>query len=192
MDKLLRSSVLVLNSAWQAINTDTPQNAFCQIASGVSTGLDVSGEIMIPTKWKNWLKLPIREHDEFVMTSVGPVRLPTIIVLCNYSKVPKSRPKFSSSSIWIRDEGRCQFSGRKLSPKEGNIDHVIPKSKGGKSTWDNCVLSDKKLNSIKADRTLQEAGLKLIRKPKAPTEVPITMKIQNKHNIPEWDLFLIK
>jgi len=84
----------------------------------------------------NWLKLPVREHDNAVNTPRGPVLVPTVIVAVNYAKVPLRLPRFGARGIWERDGGVCQYTGRKLSPKEGNIDHVVPRSRGGKTSWD--------------------------------------------------------
>ncbi len=119
-DILNKSTVLVLNRHWQAIHVKTPAEAFCMIASGAATALDVqSDEYISPVRWDDWLKLPVREHDNAVNTPRGPVRVPTVIVAANYAKVPLGRPRFGARGIWERDGGVCQYTGRKLSPKEG-------------------------------------------------------------------------
>jgi 5-methylcytosine-specific restriction endonuclease McrA len=84
----------------------------------------------------------------------------------------------------------CQYTGRKLRPSEGNIDHIVPRSRGGKTTWENCVLADKKVNSKKGNRLPEEIGLRLIRSPKAPKEVPTTALIRNPNRVQDWDVFL--
>ena len=90
----------------------------------------------------------------------------------------------------MRDRGTCAYSGKKLKPEEGNIDHLIPKSKGGLTTWTNCVLAHRDINAKKGNRTPEEAGLKLLIKPEQPKELPVTFFIKNKHNIKEWGHFL--
>jgi 5-methylcytosine-specific restriction endonuclease McrA len=100
------------------------------------------------------------------------------------------RPKFTLNNVWVRDGGICQYTGKKLSKNEGNIDHIIPISRGGKTDWNNCVLSSKKINAHKANKTPEEAGLSLIKPPVIPKHMPSTFYIKNKHNIKEWDLFL--
>jgi len=79
-----------------------------------------------------------------------------------------------------------------LGPDEGNIDHVMPRSRGGATSWKNCVLASKNVNSKKANRTPDEAGLSLIRKPVAPKAVPVTLTLKNPHNIEDWEIFLGK
>ncbi len=94
--------------------------------------------------------------------------MPTVIVAANYDKVPLRRPRFGARGIWERDGGICQYTGRKLSPNEGNIDHVVPRSRGGKTSWDNCFLAHREVNSRQANRLPDEAGLHLRKQPAAP------------------------
>lgn len=190
-DHLNQPTVLVLNRNWQAINTRTPAEAFCMMATDVATALDIhdSGD-MRPVKWKDWLSLPVRDEDNCVQTVQGPVRAPTVIVLANYARVPKRRPSFSIKHVWERDGGTCQYTGRKLAPHEGNIDHVLPRSRGGKTSWENCVLAHREINSRKANKLPQEAGLRLLRAPVAPRELPVTVLIRNAHSVRDWEHFL--
>ena len=188
---LHKSTVLVLNRNWQAIHVKTPAEAFCMMATGAANGLDVQGDDSIsPLKWDDWLRLPIREEDHVVSTPRGVVRVPTVVVAANYSRIPMCQPRFGARGIWERDGGICQYTGRKLRPGEGNIDHVVPLARGGQTTWDNCVLADRKVNSRKADRLPHEAGLRLRKVPAAPRAVPATMMIRNAHGIPDWQHFL--
>jgi len=190
-DILNKSTVLVLNRNWQAIHVKTPAEAFCMLASNAATALDVQGDDFIqPVRWNDWLQLPVRECDHSVKTPRGPVRVPTVIVAENYAKVPLRRPRFGARGIWERDGGVCQYTGRKLSRHEGNIDHVVPRSRGGQSTWDNCVLAHREINSRKANRLPQEAGLRLVRLPAVPRSLPATKMIRNLHNVRDWNHFL--
>jgi len=190
-DILNKSIVLVLNRNWQAINIRTPQDAFCQMATNVATGLEIEGENHIrPVTWEEWITLPIRPQDNAVHTVRGEIRVPTVIVAVNYAKVPKKRPKLSAKNIRERDGNRCQYTGQLLKPEEGSLDHVLPRSRGGKDTWENLVWSSKEVNTRKADRLPHEAGLKLINVPRAPKELPVTALIRNAHGLAEWKLFL--
>ncbi|MGF1657571.1 MAG: HNH endonuclease [Verrucomicrobiales bacterium] len=191
-DALNKATVLVLNRNWQAINVRTPAEAFCQMCTGSVTALDIDAEgSMRPVRWSEWLELPVRENDVSILTPRGLIRVPTVIVLARYSRVPKKRPRFSAKAIWERDGHRCQYTGRVLKAGEGNIDHVIPRSRGGKTSWDNCVLASKEVNTKKGNRLPEEIGLRLLKAPKAPVEVPTTILIRNHHKIPDWDHFLL-
>jgi 5-methylcytosine-specific restriction endonuclease McrA len=193
MNAIHKTTVLVLNRCWQAIHVKTPAEAFSMMATGTATALDIDEEgQMNPVRWEQWLLLPVRPTDTSIGTVRGHVRVPTVIVLARFAKVPKRKPGFSARAIWDRDGGICQYTGRRLKPGEGNIDHVIPRSRGGGNTWQNCVLADKRINSRKGSKLPQEAGLRLIRVPTEPREMPTTRLIRNAHQVRDWDLFLEK
>ena len=150
---LTKATVLVLNRNWQAINVRTPQEAFCMMATNVATGLEIDREVptelqsdpfctlhssfstskVRPVTWEEWITLPIRDQDGAVHTVRGAIRVPTVIVAVNYAKVPKKRPKLCARAIRERDRNRCQYTGRVLRPDEGSLDHVVPRSRGGKA-----------------------------------------------------------
>jgi 5-methylcytosine-specific restriction endonuclease McrA len=198
---LNKNIVLVLNRNWQAINIRTPADAFCQMASNVATALDIEFDEanglasplpshLRPVRWDEWITLPVRASDQAVRTARGAIRVPTVIVAVNYAKVPKKRPKLSARTIRERDGDRCQYTGRLLHPAEGSLDHVVPRSRGGRDTWENLVWSAKDVNQRKADRLPHEAGLKLLAVPRAPKELPVTALLRNAHGVAEWKLFL--
>jgi len=188
---LNKTIVLVLNRNWQAIHVRTPAEAFCMMATNVATALDITGEDHIrPVPWDEWLTLPVRDGDHAVQTARGAIRVPTVIVAVNYARVPKKRPRLCAKSIRERDGDRCQYTGAHLRPDEGSLDHVVPRSRGGRDTWENLVWSSKTVNTKKADRLPHEAGLKLLRAPRAPKELPITALLRNVHGVADWKLFV--
>ena len=191
-----KNIVLVLNRNWQAINIRTPADAFCQMAANSATALDIElghgdrAEALRPVGWDEWITLPVRADDYAVRTARGAIRVPTVIVAVNYARVPKKRPKLSAKNIRERDGNRCQYTGKLLATDEGNLDHVVPRSRGGQDTWENLVWSDKAVNSHKGNRLPHEAGLKLLAVPRAPKEMPVSAMIRNAHEVAEWKLFL--
>jgi 5-methylcytosine-specific restriction endonuclease McrA len=190
-DILNKTIVLVLNRNWQAINIRTPADAFCQMATNVATALEIDGESHIrPVTWDEWITLPLREGDNAVRTVRGAIRVPTVIVAVNYARVPKKRPKLCAKGIRERDGNRCQYTGKVLCPDEGSLDHVVPRSRGGKDEWENLVWSDKTVNAKKGNRLPHEAGLKLLSVPRVPKEVPVTALIRNASGIADWKLFV--
>lgn len=195
-DILNKNTVLVLNRNWQAINIRTPADAFCQMATNVATALDIElddgarAEALRPVTWEEWITLPVRPQDNAVRTTRGAIRVPTVIVAVNFARVPKKRPKLSTRAIRERDGNRCQYTGRLLHPHEGSLDHVVPRSRGGRDTWENLVWSARDVNQRKADRLPHEAGLKLLTVPRAPRELPVAAFLRNAHGVAEWDLFL--
>lgn len=184
------STVLVLNRCWQAIDVKSPAEAFGMMATGAASGLDIAEGSLRPVDWKEWMTLPVREQDAGVGTTRGLVRAPTVLVLARYGRMPRRRLGFSRRGIWLRDGGICQYSGRRLEFDEANIDHIVPRSRGGPTSWENCVLADKRLNHRKADRTPEEAGMRLVRLPQVPRELPAAAFIRNAHGIRDWEMFL--
>jgi 5-methylcytosine-specific restriction endonuclease McrA len=195
-DILNKTIVLVLNRNWQAINVRTPQEAFCMMATNVATALEIEfgdgarAEALRPVTWDKWIALPVRPQDNAVQTARGPIRVPTVILAVNFAKVPKKRPKLCAKTIRERDGNRCQYTGEVLKQDEGSLDHVVPRSRGGKDAWENLVWSSKAVNSRKGNRLPEEAGLKLLNTPRAPKELPVSALIRNAHSIPEWKLFV--
>lgn len=190
-DKLSRNTVLVLNKNWQAVGIKSPADTFAMLMTDAATGLDIRGlDYMIPLCWSDWVQLPVGEEDDFVQTINQKIKIPKVIILSRFDKVPKKRPRFSQKNIWIRDNFTCQYTGKKLKPGEGNIDHIVPKSRGGETDWSNCVLACKKVNAKKANATPEEAGLRLLKRPEPPKELPVYHYITNRHGIKEWDIFL--
>jgi len=191
-DNLNLQTVLVLNKHWQAIGTKSPLEAISMMYTNTATGLNIDHDNMQPLSWKQWIELPYSEKAGYIHTVSLKVQVPKVIILCKYSKVPMKRPKLSKKNVWKRDNYTCQYTGKKIKDGEGNIDHVVPRSKGGKSDWGNLVLACKDVNSRKGDLTPEQAGLKLIKIPTVPAASTSTDVIENKFNVAEWDLFLKK
>ena len=198
--------VLKLNALWQPVGYSSVAKAIVDLAGGQSAkALDLEYEIgedgeplgepvsMNPVGWEDWINLPVRPYDFAVHYANGSkvMRVPTVLVAVNFSKMPikKFNGKPSKDSIWARDGGICQYTGKPLKKGEGNIDHVVPKDRGGRDTWENMVLADKKINSEKGNKLNNEIGLKLIREPKAPKSMPLSAMIRTiRHR--DWRYFL--
>lgn len=156
---VLNQSVLKLNNAWQVIGETSVTEAIKMMSIDAGTALYISGDEMFPVKWEEWIGLPVVEEDGYIRTQHLNIRRPTVLICVNYSKVPKRRPKFTLANIARRDGGRCQYTGRTLSRDRMSLDHVLPRSRGGKDSPDNVVLADKEVNNRKGSKTPQEAGL---------------------------------
>jgi 5-methylcytosine-specific restriction endonuclease McrA len=159
----------------------------------VATGLNiVSEDEMYPVKWDDWLKLPIREGDTAIHTTHGAIRIPTVIVLAKFSLVPPKTPTMTKRNVVARDKYTCQYCYDEFEIDKLNMDHVYPRDRGGQRIWENIVCSCIPCNSFKRNRTPEEAGMKLLKKPKAPPPVPITVALRNERGIKDWNLFLYK
>ena len=182
----LNQDVLVLNRLWQVVGVCQLRTTFENMCRNAIMALDTSS--MKPMTWDEWIKLPIRATDQVIQTVRGPVRVPTVVLCVSYQGRKPKRPKLTAKAIAERDGYVCQVTGE-FAP-EGNVDHDIPRSRGGKNTWENLRWMRRDLNAKKADRTLAEMGWKPLRaatKPKAKTP---EQAIEVRH--PDWKMFLKK
>lgn len=199
----LHLETLVLNKGWDAFNIETAKESIVKTFTGDANVLD---ENYVQYGWEDWLELSKMDNEgPFVRTSKIRIKVPRVIRLLKYNRIPKIEVKLTRRNLFIRDKLCCQYTNKKLSFKDATIDHVIPRSKGGKSTWDNMVICSLEINIKKGNRTPKEAGLTLIRQPKQPTwnlmfvkYVPKIPRIWEKYihtdqwnEIGYWDVALI-
>jgi 5-methylcytosine-specific restriction endonuclease McrA len=128
----------------------------------------------------------IEESNHFMSTVRARIRVPSVIQIVYFVKKPYSKPKFSKRSVFIRDNYQCQYCG-KYSQKP-TIDHVIPRCKSGKNDWANVVTACHECNNKKGDRTLKEAGMRLIRQPKEP-QYMVYSTIITPHKMRRWEKY---
>ena len=203
---------LNLNANWQPIGFKTVKDAIvdlcgCDVGEKPATlALDIDYNIddagdpiltepktMNPVSWTEWLSLPVRPWDLSINSAHMKVRVPTVIIAVNFSKMPvkQFRNKPSKDAIYVRDGGIDQYTGKKLDRNIATVDHVIPRSKGGGDTWENLVLCSKDINSKKGNRFNNEVGLQLLKNPTAPQPVPVYALIKDARHV-DWQHFLIK
>ena len=143
---MLQSPVLVLNATYEPVNVCAARRAIILILNGVALAEEES----------TWL----------VHSPSHVMRIPSVIRLLEYRRIPYQVRALSRKNILIRDRHTCQFCGRVLSASELTLDHVMPRSQGGKSTWENLVACCHPCNNHKGDRTPESAGMKLLRQPR--------------------------
>lgn len=180
--------VLSLNKSWCPLGHLSVRKSLVAIFSeandehaamplDIEMGVDENGnDILIyanPVTIDEWLKLPIRDCDLVVHSAHQPVRVPTVIVSAQFNKIPMRRPKLGRSAIYARDGGVCQYTGQYVG-RGGNLDHVTPRDRGGKDSFENLVWCSRDINSRKGNRLNSEAGLSLIKKPVAPPALPVS------------------
>lgn len=206
-DIMNKPIVLQLNANWLPVDQKTVKEAIIAmnsdgdsppaLALDIEYDRDENGEYNFsnpvwinPVKWEDWINLNIRDYDFTVSSTKFTMRAPTVLIAPNYRQVPTRRPRATKFNIFDRDRGICQYTGRKISRGSGNIDHIVPVSRGGKNTWLNMVWCDESINSKKGDRLPHEAGLKLIRKPQEPVKTPVSVLFREAAH-PTWLPFLI-
>ena len=133
----------------------------------------------------------VEEYDRMIRAINFTLKLPAVIRLNRFIKKRTPIFKFSRQNLYIRDGGRCQYCGSPFSQKELTYDHVIPRSRGGETDWTNVVTCCVRCNSRKGGGTPEEAGMSLIRKPKAPIWIPLlTMSLGLRETPEPWKNYL--
>lgn len=138
----------------------------------------------------------LEEYDQYISSPSTSIKIPSVVVLKTNNWKRINSVRFSRKNVWLRDEGCCQYCGKNVSIHTFTIDHVHPKCYGGKTTWDNVVVSCYNCNQKKGEKTLKEAGIKLINVPKKPTRLPFINEVVGfyQENVlhPSWKFWLNK
>jgi len=169
MTNVLNENVLVLNRLWQAINVCTVERAFTLLYSGhAEVVIEDEGDFQT-FDFHEWREFSRGHHGEDVVHTVSfNIRVPRVILLLFFDRLPHKEVKFTRHNIFERDHNMCQYCGKRFDRRELNLDHVIPRDRGGTTTWENIVCACISCNTRKANRTPTEAGMHLIKKPKRP------------------------
>ena len=144
--RVLQAPVLVLNATYEPINVTAARRAVVLVLKGVATTEE--------------------ENGSFIHSTRLAVRIPSVIRLTQFRRIPYQTRALSRKNILLRDRYTCQFCGRVLPASELTLDHVVPRSRGGHTDWDNLVACCHKCNNHKGDRLPEEAGFKLQRPPR--------------------------
>ena len=167
---MLNQPVLVLNRLWQAVNVCSVRRAMSLLFQGQAQVVFNGGENDFRTfNFGEWTDFSSEEsHSESIGTVSLKIRVPRVILLMVYDRLPRKEVKFTRHNIFERDKNTCQYCGKTLDRIELNLDQVVPKNRGGPTTWENIVCSCIPCNTRKANRTPRESNMHLIRRPKRP------------------------
>ena len=184
---MLNSSVLVLNRSYLPVHVTSARRAFTLLYQGIARAIDEQYQTF---DFDAWSQLAVARDAEAIGTSGGPIRIPRVIVLVAFDRLPKRHVRFSRINLMARDNFQCQYCARKPHRAELNLDHVVPRSLGGRSTWENVVTSCVDCNRRKGGRTPRQAHLKLRRKPERPRWTPLANLMWSSVRYREWRPFL--
>lgn len=162
---------LVLNKAWVPISITPVAKAISKSMLGLAHIMDTESYSL--HSFDEWQSIKVDEKDNFIRTTRDCIKVPEIIVLSDYDRLPIRDVRLTRRNLLIRDNYLCQYTGKKITIDDATIDHVVPRSRGGESTWENLVMCCRDINFRKADRTPEEAGLRLLAKPQKPKWSPI-------------------
>ncbi len=184
---MLDGGVLVLNRGYQPVHVTSVRRAFTLLYQGVARAVDREWRTF---DFDGWVELAVAVHDERVRTVHRSIRVPRVILLLAYEHLPRARVRFSRLNIYARDKNTCQYCARVFPRSDLNLDHVVPRSQGGKTTWENVVCSCIRCNLKKGGNTPDQAGIKLVRAPSRPRWTPLFRAPAGRRFHSEWLPFL--
>src|SRR5947209_8496936 len=183
---LLDRPTLVLNRNWQPVSVATVARSLTMLWNAAAHVVDPD-DFQLYT-WADWARLAPRDGELFLQAVRFRMRVPEVLTLTRHDKPRESAVTFSRRNIFRRDHSTCQYCGARPGSAELTIDHVVPRAQGGTSTWENCVLACVECNARKANRTPEQAHMRLRRPPVRPSWKPLyaTSGIR----IESWSKFL--
>jgi 5-methylcytosine-specific restriction endonuclease McrA len=199
---MLNSPVLILNRSYLPIHVTSVRRAFSLVYQGVARVVD--GEYRT-FDFEQWSRLRVEsvqvstangesigsiESIEWIGTSRGGLRVPKVVVLTVFDRMPRRHVRFSRANVMTRDAFTCQYCGERPPRADLNLDHVVPRAHGGRSTWENVVASCVDCNRRKGGRTPEQAGLRLLRAPVRPRWTPLAALPLSHSRHVEWRPFL--
>lgn len=184
---MLDGHVLVLNRFFQVVQITTARRALTLLYKGQVRA--VSGDYTT-YNFENWSDIPVQPAtDPYVTTPSRMILVPYVVQLLKFDKVPRQEVKFSRANIYLRDHNRCQYCGKRFTASELSLDHVVPISRGGRSSWENVVCACLPCNVRKGNKLLGECDVELIRRPEKPKWHPLH-RLQGRPYPEIWKNFL--
>ena len=197
---ILDDTVLLLNRNMQPLRLVSVRRAFFLLtkprkkapSSKVATVLAVDDEHQIigPVTWEDWLAEPIRDGDRVVHTAKQAIRVPSIILLAEFDKIVIVNRTMTKSALWDKQKGKDMYTLESMQWESCDMDHYHARSKGGKTSWNNCGLTAIVNNRRKGDKSAKEAGLTLRIPLGPPKPKPLFISVKADPRFPEWNYFI--
>jgi len=184
---MLNSSVLVLNRSFVPIHVTSVRRAFTLVYRETARVVNERYETF---DLDSWMLHRANGHGASIGTTSGRIRVPRVIALRGFDRIPRRHVRYSRVNVFARDKFTCQYCGERPHRSKLNLDHVIPRSLGGRPTWENVVCSCVDCNRRKGGRTPQQARLRLQRIPAKPRWTPLMNHIGASVRYNEWRPFL--
>lgn len=183
---VLKRPTLVLNRNWQPVHVTTVVRALVLLWNDAAKAIDPDDYRMYD--WDEWTRLPARPDGPAVRAARARLRVPEVLALTHYDRLPTAAVAFSRRNVAKRDHHTCQYCGIQPGWERITVDHIVPRAQGGATTWTNCVAACAACNTRKADRTPDQAGMKLRHPPTRPAWKPIYADGRDRQ--PAWARFL--
>ena len=186
-----KKKVLVLNKSWIPVSVLSLDKALIKLFSEYGDGVpkavivDCANDFnTIP--WSEWSKITPSDGEERLRSVSAAFRIPLVIQLTKYDKTTVYKSKYCLRTVYRRDGHQCQYCGEKPGISKLTIDHVVPRSQGGLTTWSNCVLACIGCNTRKGGMTPSQAKMNLLRQPKVPKMNSLKCDVK----VEGWEHFL--
>ena len=192
----LDCNVLVLNKHYMALRIVGARRAFSLLFRQLAEVISFEQGAYSNYDFQSWCQVSQFRRSfepdghDWVSTVNFYIAVPRIIRLLFYDRLPRSEVKFNRRNIFARDKNSCQYCGKRRPTSELSLDHVIPRSMGGESVWENMVCACTECNVKKGGRTPQQAGMKLVRKPVKPKRNPLIHVHLDQSRYRSWQQFL--
>jgi len=194
---VLETSVLVLNKFYTAIHLISARKAFCLLVKEVAEVVSVdeghfSNYVFPAWRDESQRRVDHGEHSdsEWVLGVSQSIEVPKVIRLLTYDKLPAQGARFNRRNVLARDGNVCCYCGQRFPSQDLSIDHVMPRSQGGRTAWKNIVTACTDCNKRKGGRTPLEASMKLLRRPVAPRITPLVNIKPENPKYGTWKHFL--
>jgi 5-methylcytosine-specific restriction endonuclease McrA len=184
--QLLERAALVLNRSWLPVHVTSVRRALCMLVRDVARV--VAADTLAVYSFPDWVRLMDPPTRYFVRSPSVRIPIPEVVLLRRYDRIPCHEAPFTRRNLFLRDDFTCQYCGRRCSGDRLSIDHVTPRSRGGRTSWENCVLACVACNARKADRTLKDSGLRLLRQPARPRWTPY-LNLRPSQQLDSWQRF---
>jgi 5-methylcytosine-specific restriction endonuclease McrA len=182
----LCASVLVLNRLYLAVHIVNVRRAFGLLCRDLAEVIHYDGGVFANYDFQSWraaseLRADAKQpHEDWIRSVNFEIQVPRVIRLLDFDRVPKQQLHLNRRNVLARDEHSCQYCGRQFPTALLSLDHVIPRSRGGLTTWENVVCACLACNVKKGGRTPHEAKMKLVRRPAKPNRNPLlVLKLSN-------------
>ena len=186
--------ILVLNRLWQPVNIVGVRRGFSLLFQDLAQVIHSTGNHFEILDFSGWLEYSAKHPSDDPAKAIHTVRLalliPGVVLLRDYDRLPVREVTFNRQNLFERDGHRCQYCNNTFSPKDLNMDHVIPRDRGGKTSWENVVTSCIRCNSRKANRLPHEAGMHVVRRPEKPKWRPFASSLREEKCDDSWIQFL--
>ena len=194
----MQSNVLAVNRLYLAIHVITVRRAFALLWKGMAEVINIEDGAYMAYDFDAWRETSelrseldeMGENTDWILAVNFPIQVPRIVRLLHYDRIPRETVKFSRKNVFLRDENRCQYCRRQFNMQQLSLDHVLPRSRGGDTSWENVVTACLRCNVRKGGRTPLEAGMSLGCRPAKPKRNPALAHQLSFHKYESWRSFI--